>query len=363
MTAIGVGIVGCGVISEIYLKNLTTFPHLRVVGCADRLPERAEARAAQFGLSALSMEGLLDHPEIEIVVNLTIPAAHAEVAFAAIAAGKSVYNEKPLAIERADGRRMLVAAEAAGVRVGAAPDTFLGAGLQTCRSLLDAGRVGEAVAATAFMLCPGHERWHPDPAFYYKAGGGPLFDMGPYYLTALVSLLGPIRRVSAAARATYPTRTIGSAPKRGDVIDVEVSTHVAAILEFTAGPIATLVTSFDVWSSEAPNLELYGSAGTLALPDPNTFGGPVRLRPAGANDWQDVPLDRGYAENSRGLGVADLAAALRTGRAHRASGELAYHVLDVMHAIREAAEAGRRIDTESTVDRPAPLPAGGFGER
>jgi predicted dehydrogenase len=356
MSPVGVGVVGCGVISEIYLKNMTAFLPLRVVGCADQLPERAEARAAQFGLRALSVDELLADPEIEIVVNLTIPIAHASIAFAAIEAGKSVYNEKPLAIEREDGRRLLEAAARREVRVGSAPDTFLGAGLQTCRALLDAGRIGDPVAATAFMLCHGHEHWHPDPAFYYERGGGPLFDMGPYYLTALISLLGPIRRVTGSARASFPTRTIGSKAKRGEVIPVEVPTHVAAVLDFTSGAMATLVTSFDVWDSQAPLLEVYGTSGSLAPPDPNTFGGAVRLRPAGAPDWDDVPLSHGFAENSRGLGVADMAVALRTGRPHRASGDLAFHVLDVMHAIHDAAASGRHVEIESTCERPAPLP-------
>ena len=362
MTPVGIGVIGCGYISTTYLETLTAFPHLRVVGCADRLPDRAAARATAFGLPALAVDELLGHPDVELVVNLTIPAAHAEVALAAIEAGKSVYNEKPLAIAREDGRRILDAAAAAGVRVGAAPDTFLGAGLQTCRSLLDAGRLGQPVAATAFMLSPGHERWHPDPAFYYQRGGGPLFDMGPYYLTALVSLIGPIRRVTGAARASFPTRTVGSAPKRGEVIDVEVPTHVAAALEFASGPIATLVTSFDVWSSETPKLELYGSGGSLALPDPNTFGGPVRFRPAGADQWEEITIEHGYAANSRGLGVADMATAIRTGRPHRASGELAYHVLDVMHAIHEAAESGRHVEIHSEVERPEALPVDWAGE-
>jgi predicted dehydrogenase len=350
---VGVGVIGCGVISEIYLKNMAALPGLTVVGCADLLPERAESRAAQFGIEALSVEALLADPRIEIVVNLTIPAGHAEVAAAAIAAGKSVYNEKPLAISREDGQRLLEAAARAGVLVGGAPDTFLGAGLQTCRALLDEGRIGEPVAATAFMLCPGHEGWHPDPAFYYQVGGGPLFDMGPYYLTALVSLLGPVRRVTGSARATYPTRTIRSKRRQGEVIPVEVPTHVAAVLDFSAGPIATLVTSFDVWSSDTPVLEIYGSAGSLSAPDPNTFGGPVRLRPAGSPEWDDVTLIDGYPENSRGLGVADMAAALRDGRPARAGGDLAYHVLDVMHAVHEASETGAHVEPASTCERPA----------
>ncbi|MDP9365968.1 MAG: Gfo/Idh/MocA family oxidoreductase, partial [Chloroflexota bacterium] len=288
---VGVGIVGCGVISEIYLKNLRAAEGVEVVACADLDIERARARAAQFNVpKAVGVDELLADPAVELVVNLTIPAAHAEVGLAAVAAEKSVYNEKPLAIALEDGRRLVEAARARGVRVGGAPDTFLGAGLQTCRAVLDEGGVGTPVAATAFMLGHGPEGWHPDPAFYYRVGGGPLLDMGPYYLSALVCLLGPVRRVTGSARASFPERTIGSKPKAGQKIPVEVATHAAAVLDFQAGPIATMVTSFDVWASEAPKLELYGAEGSLGLPDPNTFGGPVRLRRAGEEAWREVPV-------------------------------------------------------------------------
>ncbi|CAA9560338.1 MAG: Dehydrogenase [uncultured Thermomicrobiales bacterium] len=356
---VGIGLVGCGFISEIYLKNLATYDGVEVVACADAMPERARARAEQFGIAkAVPVPELLADPAVDLVLNLTIPVAHAEVALAAVAAGKSVYGEKPLTIAREDGRRLLDEAGARGVRVGSAPDTFLGAGLQTCRALLDGGAIGEPVAATAFMLGHGPEGWHPDPAFYYQVGGGPLFDMGPYYLTALVSMLGPVRRVTGSARASFPERTIGSQPKAGEKIPVEVATHVAAVLDFAGGTVATLVTSFDVWASEAPKLELYGAAGSMSLPDPNTFGGPVRLRSAGEEGWTDVPVTRPYAANSRGVGPADMAIALRAGRPHRASGELAFHVLDVMHAIEEASASGRHVEITSTCERPAPLPAG-----
>jgi len=354
---VGVGIVGCGVISEIYLKNLSAADGVEMVACADLDIERARARAAQFGVpKAVGVGELLADPAVELVVNLTIPAAHAEVGWAAVAAGKSVYNEKPLAIALEDGRRLVAAAAACGVRVGGAPDTFLGAGLQTCRAVLDEGGIGAPVAATAFMLGHGPESWHPDPAFYYQVGGGPLLDMGPYYLSALVSLLGPVRRVTGSARASFPERTIGSKQRRGEKISVEVATHAAAVLDFHAGPIATMVTSFDVWASEAPKLELYGAEGSLSLPDPNTFGGPVRLRRAGEEAWRDVPIERAYTANSRGLGVADMAAALRSGRPHRAAGELTLHVLEVMHAVEQASREGRHVQIASTCERPAPLP-------
>jgi predicted dehydrogenase len=214
------------------------------------------------------------------------------------------------------------------------------------------------VAATAFMLCHGHESWHPDPAFYYKEGGGPMFDMGPYYLTALVSLMGPAKRVTGSARVTFPTRTITSEPFYGQEIKVEVPTHVAGILDFASGAIATLITSFDVWSHNLPFIEIYGTAGSLSVPDPNTFGGPVKIRRPEMENWSEIPLTHGYAENSRSLGLADMAYALRTGRPHRANGELCYHVLDIMHAIHEAANQDHHIKLSSTCTQPAPLPMG-----
>ncbi|HEY7031640.1 MAG TPA: Gfo/Idh/MocA family oxidoreductase [Thermomicrobiales bacterium] len=354
--SVRVGLVGCGVISGIYLENARRFPILDVVACADLVPERARAKAAEYGVPRVcSVADLLADPEIELVLNLTIPVAHAEIAFAAVGAGKSVYNEKPLTIELEDGRRLVDLAAAKGVRIGCAPDTFLGAGLQSCRKLIDEGAIGEPVAATASMLCHGHESWHPDPAFYYQPGGGPLFDMGPYYLTALVSLLGSVRRVTGSVRASFAQRTIASKQRAGETIDVRVPTHTAAVLDFAGGPIATFVASFDVWARES-RIEIYGSEGTLAVPDPNTFGGPVLLRRAANDDWEDVPLSRDYADNSRGLGVADMAVAIREGRPHRASGDLALHVLETMHAVHDAAANGRHVALTSHVERPAPLP-------
>jgi predicted dehydrogenase len=354
---VNVGVVGCGNISGIYLERGRTFEILNLAACADLVPERAQAQAKQYGVpKAVSVAELLADPEIDCILNLTIPNAHAEIGLRALEAGKSVYNEKPLANTRGEAQRMLDLARAKNLRVGGAPDTFLGAGLQTCRKLIDDGQIGQPVAATAFMLCHGHESWHPAPDFYYRAGGGPLFDMGPYYLTALVALIGPVRRVTGSARITFPERTITSQPLNGTKITVDVPTHVAAVLDFASGLIATLVTSFDVWASEMPRLEIYGSQGSLSVPDPNTFGGPVRIRPASADAWSEVPLTHGYAVNSRSLGLADMAYGLRAGRPHRASGEMACHVLDIMHAIHEASQTGRHIELASTCEQPAPLP-------
>jgi predicted dehydrogenase len=358
-----IGFIGCGNISDIYVKVTQSFEALEVAACADRHIERAEALAAKYGLPrACTPDALLADPEIEIVINLTPPAAHAEIALAALEAGKSIYNEKPLAIGRDEARRLLELAERKGLRVGCAPDTFLGSGLQTCRKLIDEGAIGEVVGASAFMLNRGPEAWHPNPDFFYQPGAGPLFDVGPYYLTALIALLGPVRRVSGATRISFPERTVGRGPKQGTQITVRTPTHITGLLDFAGGAVGTITTSFDVWKSDLPYIEIYGSQGTLSTPDPNTFGGPVRLWRAETQAWEEVPLVPGHAENTRGLGVADMARAIRTGRPQRASGRLAYHVLDLMHAIHESSAGGRHVDIASTCERPAPLPPGGSPE-
>ncbi|GAB4422747.1 MAG: Gfo/Idh/MocA family oxidoreductase [Anaerolineae bacterium] len=369
LTPVKTAVIGCGNISSIYLENAAQWDILELVACADLELGRAESQAAKFNVPrALPVAEVLANPDIELIINLTIPAAHAEVGLAALRAGKSVYNEKPLAISRADGQLMLREAQARGLRVGNAPDTFLGAGLQTCRRLIDAGEIGTPIAANAFMFIRGPEAWHPDPAFLYQLGAGPLFDIGPYYLTALISMLGPIRRITGSGRVTWPERTIGSGPKQGQKIPVETPTHVAGILDFAAGPVATLTTSFDVSVSAGAALNLYGvggalleiqgTEGTLSMPDPNTFDGPVRLRRMGDPGWSEIPLTHAHTGNSRCLGAADMAYALRTGRPHRASGELAYHVLDAMYAVLEASSTGKHIELASSCERPAPLPAG-----
>ena len=364
MEKVKVGIIGCGNISGIYLKNCTSiFHNLEVAAVADKIPERAQARAEEYKIPrACSVEELLADPEIRIVLNLTIPKAHTEVCLAALYAGKHVYVEKPLAITREDGKKVIALAKEKGLRVGCAPDTFLGGGIQTCCKLIDDGWIGRPVAATAFMTCHGHESWHPDPEFYYQVGGGPMFDMGPYYLTALIAMMGPVRRVTGSARKTFAHRTITSAPKYGKIIDVEVPTHVAGVLDFENGAVATILTSFDVWHAQLPRIEIYGSEGTLSVPDPNTFGGPVSVRRAGAPEWSRIPLTYGFSENSRGVGVADMAFALKSGRPHRANGEMAYHVLDTMHAFQDASDSGRHIELESSCTRPAPFPMGLNGE-
>lgn len=356
---VNVGIIGCGNISSIYLENCTKFPSVRVLACADLMIERAQAQAQKYGVpNACSVEALLADPAIELVINLTVPQAHGPLGIAALEAGKSVYNEKPLAIDRDSAGRMLELARTKNLLVGGAPDTFLGGGLQTCRKLLDDGAIGRPVAAMAHMLSRGPESWHPSPEFFYQPGAGPLFDMGPYYLTALLTLLGPVRRVSGSAQISFPERTIGSEPLRGTKIPVNTPTHIAGVLDFAAGVVGTLVTSFDVFAERSINLEIFGTEGTLILPDPNTFGGPVRVHRPETGGWEEQPITHNHTHNSRGIGVADMAEALRTGRTHRANGDLAYHVLDIMHAIHDSSREARHIELASSFERPAALPVG-----
>jgi len=352
-----VGIIGCGNICDQYFEWCAHFADIELVACADLLPERAAAQAARHGVRALGVEALLHDPDIALVINLTIPQAHAEVDLAALAAGKHVYSEKPLALSVADGRRILAAAQEGGLRVGCAPDTFLGGGLQTSRKLIDEGWIGRPVAASAFMAGRGHEAWHPDPAFYYQAGGGPMLDMGPYYLTALVHLLGPVARVTGSSKISFPQRRITSAPRFGERIDVEVNTHQACVLDFASGVVATVIMSFDVQAHQLPRIEIYGSEGSLVVPDPNTFHGPVLLRRAGAETWSEMPLSHSVAVG-RGIGVADMANAIAAGREHRANAGLAMHVLEVMLAVDEASASGRHVHIESRTARPQPLPTG-----
>lgn len=359
MEKIKVGIIGTGNISGIYFQNGKRFESMEVVACADLDVERAKARAAEFGVRGCSVEELLADPDIQMVINLTIPLAHASVCLQALEAGKHVYVEKPLAATREEGQQVLELARRKGLLVGSAPDTFLGGGIQTAVKLIRDGWIGTPIGATAFMTSGGHESWHPAPEFYYHKGGGPMFDMGPYYLTALIAMLGPITRVTGSARISYPERTITSQPKFGQKVKVEVPTHVAGIMDFASGPIGTLLTSFDTkGGSTLPRIEVYGSGGTLLVPDPNGFGGTVSIWRAGSKEWSDIPLTHGKAENARGVGAADMARAIQAGRKHRASGELAFHVLEAMHGFHDASEQGVHYMMKSSCDTPAPLPLG-----
>ena len=349
-----IGIVGCGNISTIYLTNIARFENLEVVAVADLENARAEAQAKVFGIpNILSTKELIEGDKVDMVLNLTVPLAHAEIALQALRNGKSVYNEKPFAVERSAGLEIVELAKKNGLRVGCAPDTFLGSAQQNARKLLDAGAIGTPVAAVAFMVGGGPEGWHPNPHFFYQTGGGPMFDMGPYYLTALTTLLGPVRRVTGSARISSKQRLIGSEPHKGKFIDVEIPSHITGVLDFASGPVGTLITSFDVpGGHHLPNLEIYGTEGTMRVPDPNNFEGELLLSKPGDKEWTIVPSPFGYAENSRGLGLADMSRAIVTGRPHRANGQTAYHVLDIM----QASAQGMHIELKSTMVRPDPLP-------
>ncbi|NIM94052.1 MAG: Gfo/Idh/MocA family oxidoreductase [Anaerolineales bacterium] len=354
-----IGVIGCGNISDVYLQNLKSYKFLDVLACADLLEDRAKEKSAHYGIPWVSSpDELLSIAEIDIVVDLTNPEAHADINLGAIEAGKSVYSEKPLANQLDEGIRILEEAREQGVRVGCAPDTFIGGGLQTCRNLLDEGAIGAPIGATAFFLCPGHERWHPDPVFYYQPGAGPMLDMGPYYLTTLVALLGPVRMVSGFSQTTYEERMITSQPRYGQKIEVNTPTHITGTMEFASGVIATIITSFDVWGHQLPNIEIYGTEGSMNLPDPNTFGGPVHLIRSGENEWSEIPLTHGHTGNERGIGVADMAISMKKGRPHRASGEMAYHVLEMMHGFLQSSTDRKHIQLSSSCDRPAALNVG-----
>jgi predicted dehydrogenase len=355
MEKLNVGVVGCGTISGVYLRNCATlFPEIKIAAVSDLQHDRAAARASEFHIPKVyAIEQLLADDTIDAVLNLTLPLAHYDVTRAALKAGKAVYSEKPLAATLRQGEYLCRIAQRRGLALGCAPDTFLGAGIQTCRALIDAGAIGKPVGGTAFMVCGGHESWHPDPEFYYKKGGGPLFDMGPYYITALVALLGPVESVSGLAGKGFEERTITSAPKSGTRIRVDVPTHVSSLLEFASGASVVAVFSFDApgGTSHTP-IEIYGTKGTLQVPDPNTFGGPVRIRAESAPEWSDVPLRARYEDNSRGLGLADMGRAIGAGGSCRASGSLALHVLEIMHDIHLSAQTGKRLRINHSCECP-----------
>jgi len=352
MHKIGIGIVGLGNISAAYLKAAQNFPVLDIRAVADLNPEAAKARAAEFGLRDVAIDDIFIDPSVDIILNLTIPRAHVEVGLRAVDAGKHVYSEKPLGVTFPEGKRLVEAASAKGVRVGSAPDTFLGGSHQTARHAVDSGVLGQIVGGTAYFMCPGHERWHPNPAFYYDQGGGPMLDMGPYYITDLVNLLGPVKQVLGVATMLRSTRTITAKERAGEIIPVHVPTHVAGTLVFASGAVVQMSMSFDVAGHKHLPLEIYGTDGSLNVPDPNHFGGQVELLEKGG-EWTNVPTDHPYWDgNFRSIGLADMAAALVSGRAHRCNGQLALHVLEVMEAFGTSQETGAAVTMTTTVDRP-----------
>ena len=354
MSAIKIGIVGIGSISGIYLDNISkVFEEIEVIGVCDLIKERAENAVKSYNIPKLyeNMEELFADPEVDIVLNLTRPGQHFNVSMSALKAGKHVYSEKPLGASLEEGTKLTEYAKEHGLLIGGAPDTFLSAGIQTCRKLIEDGYIGTPVGAAGFMLSRGTEAWHPDPEFFYKYGGGPMFDMGPYYLTALVSILGSVAEVCAMTKKSFPKRQITSQPHNGDVIDVDVQTHVAGTMLFESGVIGTLFTTFDVHNNQPPRLEIYGSLGTLHLPDPNCFGGPVLLYRPEHGSTVEMPLLFPYAENSRSVGLTDMARAIKEKRLHRANSGLTYHVLEIMESFLKSGETKSYITIKSRAQK------------
>ncbi len=367
---VAIGIIGCGNISDAYFTGAARSQLIKVKSCADVRMEAAQAKAQQHGVQAMSVAQLLADPEIEIVVNLTIPAAHASVATQVLDAGKHVYLEKPLAATLAEAKALLAHAKARGLRVGCAPDTFFGAGHQATRRALDAGRIGKPIGGSVAVLSHGMEAWHPNPEFFFKPGGGPILDMGPYYIAQLVNLLGPVARVAAVASIGNATRTVTSEPLNGQVIQVEVPTTVHGVLEFVNGANVTMSASWDVWNHKRSAIEIYGTEGSLLGVNPNFFGGTPMVSARG-EEWQNVETQahpfridnrtlRSGAQvaDYRIVGVLDMAMAIAQGRPHRASGELALHVLEVLEAFEGSSKSGQHVAIQSRCERPEPVALG-----
>ena len=350
-----IGIIGCGNISGAYFGGAQKTDVLEIKSCADIKMEAARGAAEKYGCQAVTVDELLADPEIELVVNLTIPRAHVEVSLQILEAGKHAYSEKPMGVSTEEAQKVVQLAAQKGLRIGGAPDTFLGAGGQTARKTLDEGAIGRPVAATAFLCGHGHESWHPNPAFYYDIGGGPMLDMGPYYITALVNILGPVKRVAGITTKALEERIATSEAMAGLRIPVNVTTHLTGVMEFVNGTVVTLIMSFDMWSHKLPCIEIYGIEGSMTVPDPNGFGGKVTVAPKGKG-WEEVPL--AFPNNARMIGVVDMARAIRSGRPQRASGALTYHVLELMTAFDKSSQSGQHIQIQSTTERPAPFPVG-----
>ena len=367
METLGVGLIGCGNISGIYLRNIPLCRGLEIRAVADAKPEPAEAQGRKFGVPAVSVDTLLGRDDIDIVINLTVPDAHAAVITEALSAGKHVFSEKPLATDLEAARATVAEAEARNLRIGCAPDTFLGAGGRLARRIVDEGAVGDILSGTAIFMSHGMEHWHPDPEFFFKPGGGPVLDVGPYYIHALVNLLGPVARLRSVTATGFAERLVtANGPRKGDRIPVETPTTALAILEFKSGAQILFAASWDVWKHGHTPIELYGTEGSLRVPDPNFFGGVVEATerggdwtahdssamPMGAPNW---PADAPRNANYRALGVAELAHSVRSGDAHRSSGRLALHALEVMVAIVTGSADGRPVEIATQTDRPAPL--------
>ncbi len=358
MGKVKIAMIGVGAISGIYLENITgVFKELELIGVCDLIRERAENAKEKYGIQKIyeTMFEAFADPEVDIILNLTRPYEHFEVTREALKTGKHVYSEKPLGATFKEGKALVALAEENNLLLGGAPDTFLGSGIQTCRKLIDDGFIGEPIGAAAFMICRGHETWHPDPDFYYKTGGGPMMDMGPYYVTALVNLLGGVQGVTGVTKTSFPKRLITSNPKSGTVIDVDVPTYVTGILNFDNGAIGTIFTTFDVYYKRQARLEIYGSKGTLLVPDPNGFGGPVKLLCPEDGEFKEMPLLFDYKENSRGLGLADMAKALQTGRDYRAGYKQTFHVLEILTSFEKSSRERKSVSLETSYNRELPM--------
>lgn len=353
-----VGIIGCGNISDIYIENLNQkFTNTQVVALSDRHLDRAQAKARQHNIPVFeSVDDLISDANVDIVLNITKPAAHFLLCKQALMAGKHVFVEKPLSIEVEEAKELVELARQKELFLGSAPDTFLGGSLQTCRALIDSGAIGTPLSATCFLAWHGPEHEHPDPAFLYQYGAGPLFDMGPYYLTALVSLIGPAKTVCGMAGTGFSHRTVSCpGPKQGTTFPVETPTHITGNILFENGVIATILTSFDIWGHSLPFIEIYGTEGTLKIPDPDRFGDPVYLLKQGESEFKKVPLTFGNTENSRGIGLSDMAQAIAQDTHHRANGEMALHVTEMIHAFLDSAEKQEYVQLQTTCERPLPL--------
>ena len=356
-----IAMIGVGAISGIYLKNITeTFKGLELIGVCDLIRSRAEKAREDYNVPKIydTMHDAFTDPDVDIILNLTRPYEHYAVTKGALLAGKHVYSEKPLGADWSEGQELFSLAQEKGLTIGGAPDTFLGAGIQTCRRLIDDGWIGDPIGAAAFMVGHGHETWHPDPEFYYKRGGGPMMDMGPYYITALVNLLGEVSGVTGVTRSAFPTRTITSKEHFGEVVTVDVPTSVTGILQFSSGAVGTIFTTFDVYYKDSARLEVYGTKGTIIAPDPNTFGGPVKLLRPEDGEMKEIPLLYGYKENSRALGLADMAAAVADKRDPRADGQQILHVLDVLTAFERSNETKAYLPLTSKYQRRAAMESG-----
>ncbi len=369
MTRLGVGIVGCGNISTAYCELAPMYRSIEMRACADLDSDIAAARAAEFGLTACTVDEVMARDDIDIVLNLTVPAAHSEISLRAIAAGKHVYSEKPFVLSVDEGLALKLRAKERGLRVGSAPDTFLGGSHQHVRSLVDTGSIGKVLSATAHVMSRGMEHWHPNPDFFYQPGGGPVLDVGPYYITNLIQLIGPVARVQAVCTTPFSEREVTAEERRVDRVPVGTPTTVHALLEFVSGAVATLGTSWDVHRHTQPFMELHGETGSVSLPDPNFFSGDVSLwrsaeepdsleafsHPFGVTNFEDnngVPR-----ANYRAAGLADMAMAIQENRAHRCNDALALHAVDVMTSILAAGESGAPIELSTTCDRPEALSA------